>query len=105
MEIRGSALSACGVLNWLSCFAVVFDTRFLSLRQVCKFFATVCFVGFVGVYLWVIETKGCSMNDSPLTPRSKRNASPLMRSLGAPEPKGEEDSRDDESCCGSAERG
>eukprot|EP00971_Amphidinium_carterae_P242188 4809004-Amphidinium_carterae.1 len=27
MEIRGAALSACGVINWFSSFIVVFGTR------------------------------------------------------------------------------
>ncbi|CAK0813941.1 unnamed protein product [Prorocentrum cordatum] len=78
MEIRGAALSACGVINWLSCFVVVFGMPFLGLHGACKFFGVVCFVGFVGVYLFVQETKGCSMDDNPLTPQSDRGKSPLL---------------------------
>jgi len=78
MEIRGPSLSACGVINWLSSFVVVFGTRFLSLISACHIFGLVCFVGFIGTYTWVIETKGCSMDDSPLTPKSGRGSSPLL---------------------------
>lgn len=78
MEIRGSALSVCGVINWLSSFAVVFGTRFLDVNSACSLFGIICGVGFVGVYLWVVETKGCSMDDSPLTPRSARSSSTLL---------------------------
>lgn len=80
IEIRGAALSVCGIINWLSSFAVVFGTRMLSLQQAGKLFGTICAIGAVGVYLWVIETKGCSMDDSPLTPRSLRSSSPLLGS-------------------------
>lgn len=78
MEIRGSALSTCGVINWLSCFWVVFAARFLSLQAACQLFGIVSAVGWASVYLWVVETKGCSMDDSPLTPRSARSASLLL---------------------------
>jgi len=78
MEIRGSALSACGVINWLSCFTVVFGGRFLSLHSACQVFGTISTLGLFGVFLWIIETKGCSMDDSPLTPVSARSTSPLL---------------------------
>lgn len=80
MEIRSSALSACGIVNWLSCFSVVFGSRLLSLVQSCKLFGGICGVGFIFVYLWVVETKGCSMEDSPVTPRSGRSNSTLLSS-------------------------
>jgi hypothetical protein len=86
MEIRGVALSACGVINWLSCFVVVFGMPFLGLHGACKFFGVVCLVGFVCVHLFVQETKGCSIDDNPLTPQSDRCKSPLLRS-----PQSEED--------------
>merc|ERR1719265_1074939 len=38
IEIRGSALSACGIVNWVCCFVVVFCSRFLTLHQSVKFF-------------------------------------------------------------------
>lgn len=78
MEIRGSALSTCGVLNWLCSFAMVFLAGFLNLSQTCVLFFWISFVGSVGVYYWVIETKGFSMDDSPLTPRSGRSSSTLL---------------------------
>jgi len=78
MEIRGSALSACGVINWLSCFVVVFGIPFLGLHGACKLFGVVCLACVVFVFLFVQETKGCSMEDSPLTPQSGRNKSPLL---------------------------
>mmetsp|Transcript_61383 Transcript_61383/g.121517 ORF Transcript_61383/g.121517 Transcript_61383/m.121517 type:complete len:511 (+) Transcript_61383:80-1612(+) len=81
MEIRGAALSACGVINWLSCFAVVFGGRFFSLHTACQVFGIITTLGLFGVLLWVIETKGCSMDDSPLTPLSGRSTSPLLTPL------------------------
>jgi hypothetical protein len=78
MEIRGAALSACGVINWLSCFTVVFGGRFLSLHSACRVFGIITILGLFGVFVWIIETKGCSMDDSPLTPVSARSTSPLL---------------------------
>jgi len=78
MEIRGAALSACGVINWFSSFIVVFGTRFLSLRSACKIYGMICLLGYVGTYLWVVETKGCSMDDSPMTPKSGRSSSTIL---------------------------
>lgn len=78
MEIRGPALSACGVIKWLSCFVVVFGARFLSLRESCQVFGIVSGIGWLGVWLWVVETRGCSLEDSPLTPRSLRSSSALL---------------------------
>jgi len=78
MEIRGPSLSACGVINWLSSFVVVFGTSFLTLTSAVHIFGLICFVGFAGTYTWVVETKGCAMDDSPLTPRSGRGSSPLL---------------------------
>jgi len=78
MEIRGSALSACGVINWLASFGIVFLVKFLSLQQTCFLLFWISAIGFVGVYLWIVETKGCSMDDSPLTPRSARSSSRIL---------------------------
>merc|ERR1719330_1057390 len=78
MEIRSSALSACGVINWLSCFVVVFGGRFLSLQSSCEVFGIISALGLLGTCTWVVETKGCAMDDSPLTPRSMRSSSPLL---------------------------
>uniref|UniRef100_A0A7S4Q6K0 Hexose transporter 1 n=1 Tax=Alexandrium monilatum TaxID=311494 RepID=A0A7S4Q6K0_9DINO len=97
MEIRGSALSACGVINWLSCFIVVFSARFLSLRSSCRLFGGISGAGFLGVYLWVVETSGCSMDDGPLTPRSARSSSTLLTPNSQVPIKGgeEEDDKDE----------
>lgn len=105
IEIRGPSLSACGVVNWMSSFVVVFGTRFLSLQDACHTYGLVCLVGFGGIYLWVVETKGCDVNDSPLTPKSGRRNSTLLTpnstsspACGAPYqrmPEEEEDSEDD----------
>jgi len=78
MEIRGSALSACGVINWLASFGIVFVVKFLSLQHTCFLLFSISFVGFFGVNLWIVETKGCSMDDSPLTPRSGRSSSKIL---------------------------
>jgi len=78
MEIRGPALSSCGVINWLSSFVVVFCTRFMSLLGACHVYGTICSIGFVCTYMWVIETKGCSIDDSPMTPKSGRSSSVLL---------------------------
>jgi len=78
MEIRGSALSACGVINWLCSFGIVFLVKFLTLQQTCVLLFFISFVGLIGVHLWIVETKGCSMEDSPLTPRSGRSSSRIL---------------------------
>mmetsp|Transcript_96615 Transcript_96615/g.171809 ORF Transcript_96615/g.171809 Transcript_96615/m.171809 type:complete len:524 (-) Transcript_96615:106-1677(-) len=78
MEIRGPALSACGVIKWLSCFTVVLGARFLNLHSSCVVFGTVSGIGLIGMWLWVLETKGCDMEDSPMTPRSERSNSVLL---------------------------
>lgn len=96
MEIRGSALSTCGVINWLSCFAVVFGARFLTLDSACRLFGMISFVGLVGVYLWVVETKGTSMDDSPLTPRSQRSSSTLLTPSSPKEKAAENEDEDEE---------
>jgi len=87
MEIRGSALSACGVINWLSSFGIVFIVKFLSLQQTCVLLFGISAVGFVGVHLWIVETKGCSMDDSPLTPRSGRSSSRILTPRSPRSPK------------------
>jgi len=99
MEIRGPSLSMCGVINWLSSFAVVFGTRFLSLTSACYLYGTICLIGFIGTAIWVIETKGCAMEDSPLTPRSGREGSTILSNAGsdAPYTKLEEDADDEKS--------
>ncbi|CAJ1394500.1 unnamed protein product [Effrenium voratum] len=78
MEIRGPALSACGVIKWLSCFFIVLIARFLNLHSSCVLFGTVSGLGVVGMWLWVLETRGCDMEDSPMTPRSERSTSILL---------------------------
>jgi len=78
MEIRGSALSACGVINWLCSFGIVFVVKFLNLKQTCCLLFFISAIGFIGVHLWIVETKGCSMDDSPLTPRSGRSSSRIL---------------------------
>lgn len=83
LEIRGAALAGCGSLNWFCSFAVVFASRLLSLRAVCQVFGIICFLGLWVIYLWVVETKGCSMDDSPMTPRNDRSRSPLLTPIRA----------------------
>jgi hypothetical protein len=75
MEIRGKALGFCGVSNWLASFAVVLGAPFLKLAEEYTLFGGVCTFGFLVIYVWVLETKGCSMDDSPLTPRNSRENS------------------------------
>jgi SP family arabinose:H+ symporter-like MFS transporter len=100
MEIRGSALSMCGILNWLSSFVVVFSVKFINLPQMCFLFCGISAVGSLMVFLWVVETKGCSMEDSPLTPRSGRSTSRIFTPTGTGSPAGEfvkmEDEDDDD---------
>merc|ERR1712194_657017 len=97
IEIRPAALSACGVINWVVSFAVVFGGRFLTLEQAVLVFGTICFFGAVGISLWVVETTGCSADDSPLTPRSNRSNSVLLTPPGNYHAldDGESDSEDD----------
>ncbi|CAK9018135.1 unnamed protein product [Durusdinium trenchii] len=78
MEIRGQALSACGVIKWISCFFIVLIARFLNLHLSCVLFGAVSGIGLVGMWLWVLETKGCDIEDSPMTPRSERSTSILL---------------------------
>lgn len=78
MEIRGQALSACGVIKWISCFFIVLIARFLNLHLSCCLFGLVSGLGVVGMWLWVLETKGCDIEDSPMTPRSERSTSVLL---------------------------
>jgi hypothetical protein len=89
MEIRGASLSACGVINWMCSFVVVFGTTFLSLTAACHLFGLICLFGFLGTYAWVVETKGCSMDDSPLTPKSRRGSSPLLTPVNPDSPRGD----------------
>lgn len=96
MEIRGSALSTCGVINWLSCFSVVFGARFLSCEAACRLFGAISFVGLLGVYFWVIETKGCDLNDSPMTPKSARSSSKLLTPNSGGKGSDAEDDEDDD---------
>jgi len=83
LEIRGAALGSCGSVNWFCSFAVVFASRLMTFKAACHFFGCVCLAGVWGIYLWVVETKGCSMDDSPMTPRNQRSRSPLMTPLGS----------------------
>lgn len=83
IEIRGAALSTCGIITWIGGFAVVFGARFLTLHESVRVFGLVTTLGALGIYLWVVETKGCSLDDSPLTPRSERSTSALLSPSGA----------------------
>eukprot|EP00929_Paragymnodinium_shiwhaense_P023532 TRINITY_DN14710_c0_g1_i2.p1 TRINITY_DN14710_c0_g1~~TRINITY_DN14710_c0_g1_i2.p1 ORF type:complete len:534 (-),score=121.75 TRINITY_DN14710_c0_g1_i2:131-1732(-) len=75
-----TSLSTCGIINWLSCFTVVFGARLLTLYESVFVFGLISSVGALGIYIWVVETKGCSMDDSPMTPRSGRSASTTLNS-------------------------
>jgi sugar porter (SP) family MFS transporter len=90
MEIRGTALSACGIINWLCSFAIVFVVKFLTLQQTCLLLFCISAAGSVGVYLWIVETKGCSMENSPLTPRSGRSSSTCLNTPRSPQVEYEE---------------
>ncbi|CEM02280.1 unnamed protein product [Vitrella brassicaformis CCMP3155] len=79
VEIRGTALGYCGVINWLSALILVFGSKFLSVTASMNIFAVVCLVGFLMTYRWVLETKGTSIDDSPLSPRSARSESSLVQ--------------------------
>uniref|UniRef100_A0A0G4I3A6 Hexose transporter 1 n=1 Tax=Chromera velia CCMP2878 TaxID=1169474 RepID=A0A0G4I3A6_9ALVE len=83
VEIRGKALGMCGVINWLSSFGIVFFAKFLNVTTSFNVFAGVCMVGFAFSWAYVIETKGTSIEDSPLTPRSGRSGSNLIRSISS----------------------
>lgn len=75
MEIRGQALGLCGVSNWLASFSVVWAAPFLNLQEDYALFGSICIIGCFVIHVWVLETKGCSMDDSPLTPRESRRSS------------------------------
>lgn len=78
LAVRGPALCLCGAVNWLSSFAVVFGARFLGLVALCRAFGGCCLLGTVCIYVWVVETRGCDMDDSPLTPKSTRSDSVVL---------------------------
>merc|ERR1719265_1156133 len=45
IEIRGAALSTCGVITWIGAFTVVFAARFLTLHESVRIFGCVTTVG------------------------------------------------------------
>jgi len=77
-EVRSSALSACGIINWLTCFAVVLGARLLNLEKACQLFGVVCAFGALFIYVLVLETKGCPIGDNPVTPRTARSSSTTL---------------------------
>lgn len=79
VEIRGAALGACGAINWLTAFTVVFFGRFMHITTAFNVFGLICLCGLVCTYLWVIETKGSSIEDSPVSPQSMRMSSRLIQ--------------------------
>lgn len=84
MEIRGQALGLCGVSNWLASFAVVLGAPFLNLTQDYALFGSICIIGSFVIHVWVLETKGCSMDNSPLTPRDSRRSSRTLTPVKSP---------------------
>lgn len=79
VEIRGAALGACGATNWITAFVIVFLGRFLHITTAFILFGFICFVGLIFTYLWVIETKGSSIENSPVSPQSLRSKSRLIQ--------------------------
>lgn len=75
MEIKSRALALCSGCNWLCSFAVCFGGRFLTVFEAGRLFGILCSVGCVLIYLFVLETKGCSLDDNPVSPRSFRSNS------------------------------
>eukprot|EP00922_Rhytidocystis_sp_ex-Travisia-forbesii_P010304 GHVS01015124.1.p1 GENE.GHVS01015124.1~~GHVS01015124.1.p1 ORF type:complete len:935 (-),score=75.40 GHVS01015124.1:300-3104(-) len=79
VEIRGTALAYCGLINWASSLLIVFSAKFLSTEVAFSIFAGTCFVGWLFCYRFIIETSGTSLENSPLSPRSLRSDSSLIR--------------------------
>eukprot|EP00921_Rhytidocystis_pertsovi_P008163 GHVQ01013423.1.p1 GENE.GHVQ01013423.1~~GHVQ01013423.1.p1 ORF type:complete len:675 (+),score=63.56 GHVQ01013423.1:98-2122(+) len=79
VEIRGTALAYCGLINWASCVLLVFSSKFLSTDTAFNIFAAVCFIGWLFCYRFIIETSGTSLENSPVSPRSLRSDSSLIR--------------------------
>ncbi|CAE8681185.1 unnamed protein product [Polarella glacialis] len=82
MEIRGPALSACGVVKWLSCFAVVLVSRFLNLRSSCILFGRFPAISVVVAVVVVIVTLACTTGllVSTATMETRRNCMGTERS-------------------------
>jgi len=78
VEVRNSALSACGIINWLSCFVVALGARLLNLEMACLLFGIVCAFGASFIYMFALETKGCPIGDSPMTPQCSRSSSTTL---------------------------
>eukprot|EP00922_Rhytidocystis_sp_ex-Travisia-forbesii_P010300 GHVS01015119.1.p1 GENE.GHVS01015119.1~~GHVS01015119.1.p1 ORF type:complete len:614 (-),score=51.49 GHVS01015119.1:11-1813(-) len=79
VEIRGTALAYCGLINWACSLLIVFSAKFLSTEMAFNIFAGTCFVGWIFCYRFIIETSGTSLENSPLSPRSLRSDSSLIR--------------------------
>eukprot|EP01071_Lankesteria_metandrocarpae_P006073 Lankesteria_metandrocarpae@DN4231_c0_g1_i1.p1 len=63
-DIRPSALSICGTLNWFAAFVVVFTAKFLPPTAIYITLTVVSAMGLVFTTLCVAETKGCSLEGS-----------------------------------------
>lgn len=82
-DIRGQAMGFCGLVNWLSCCVVVGGARFLDEIGTFATFGTLCCLGAVGTFLWVLDTTGCDREDSPVSPRERRRLSGILREMEA----------------------
>eukprot|EP00922_Rhytidocystis_sp_ex-Travisia-forbesii_P010309 GHVS01015131.1.p1 GENE.GHVS01015131.1~~GHVS01015131.1.p1 ORF type:complete len:797 (-),score=72.18 GHVS01015131.1:739-3129(-) len=79
IEIRGTALAYCGLINWASSLLIVFSAKFLRTEVAFNIFAGTCFIGWLFCYRFIIETSGTSLENCPLSPRSLRSDSSLIR--------------------------
>lgn len=84
VDIRGSMISICGVITWVGCWATVSFGRLLSLHRMCETFAVITSIGLMFIFCLVVETKGSSIDDSPVSPRGRRASSPVFSPATTP---------------------
>ncbi|EZG68923.1 sugar transporter [Gregarina niphandrodes] len=65
IEIKGSAAGAATAVNWIAGIIMVFVTAYLDNKESYMIFFIMCGVSAVIVFLWMKETKGRQLGDSP----------------------------------------
>ncbi|CEM36622.1 unnamed protein product [Vitrella brassicaformis CCMP3155] len=65
VEIKGPAVGSASALNWVACIAVVFLTKVLNNTLIFSIFSCCSLFACVFVFLFVLETSGVSIDESP----------------------------------------
>jgi len=77
IEVRSTVLGWAAALNWFLASLVVMGGGLARESQSFVVFGVANSLGVVGIYWGVVETKGTSIDDSPLTPKSGRSSSTI----------------------------